>query len=272
MTHALNLRSAALALGGDVAGRNRVLCPGPGHSRKDRSLSVTFRADSTFTVTSYANDDWRTCKDYVRDRLGLSSDWQREPHKDNIPIIRLHPQDDKDLRSRIRSALKRWATSVPINGTLAETYLTSRGLTYSGDAIRFRGNDRSMVALITDALTAEPSRRHVTYLDSEGRKTGRKMYGRAAGAVVRLSPDESVERGLGIGEGLETCLATGFTPIWATLSAGTMKAFQVLAGIECLTIFADRDHAGMSAANACGRRWHEADKEVEIVAPSEIGA
>jgi hypothetical protein len=134
-----SLRSIGAALGGSIAGRNNVLCPGPGHSRKDRSLKVTFRDDGTFTVTSFAGDGWRECKDYVRSRLVLPSDW-RNHDNDNRPAIRLRERDD-DESSRIRSALKRWETSGPIARTLAETYLGSRGLSYGGDAIRFRTND-----------------------------------------------------------------------------------------------------------------------------------
>ena len=268
-----SLRSIAAALGGSIAGRNSVLCPGPGHSRKDRSLKVAFRDDGTFTVTSFADDDWRQCKDYVRERLGLPYEGPRH-HNENVPVIRLSdPRDEEDLQNRIRSALKRWERAIPPGGTLAETYLASRGLSYHGDEIRFRVNDRSMVALITDAVTAEPCGVHVTYLDGDGHKVGRKMYGRATGAVVRLSPDYDVEYGLGIGEGIETCLATGFAPIWACLSANTMSAFPVLSAIECLSIFADNDASGtgLAAAKTCAERWHAADREAIIHIPTDTG-
>jgi putative DNA primase/helicase len=265
------LRNIAAALSGDVISNRYVLCPGPGHSGNDRSLKVKFKPDGSFSVTSFAGDDWQVCKDYVRERLGLPNDWQREAANEDALVISLRECDD-DERARIRSALQRWSNATPMAGTLAETYLASRALSYRGDAIRFRENDRTMVALMTDIVTNEPTGVHCTYLDRDGRKTERKMRGRALGAVVRLSPDEDVHYGLAIGEGIETCLATGFTPIWACLSAGTMERFPVLPVIQALTIFADRDYAGMSAANACGRRWHEAGREVEIVAPSEIGA
>lgn len=132
--------------------------------------------------------DWRECRDYVRERLGLPNDWRREPANDNQPIIHLRERDDDDLPARIRSALKRWETSRPIVGTLAETYLASRSLAYSGDTIRFRENDRTMVALMTDAVTAESCGVHCTYLDNDGRKIARRMFGRAKGSVVRLFP------------------------------------------------------------------------------------
>jgi hypothetical protein len=66
------LHSWAAALGGDVSG-NSVTCPGPGHSAKDRSLSVTpsATAPSGFLVNSFAGDDWHECLDYVRAKLAL---------------------------------------------------------------------------------------------------------------------------------------------------------------------------------------------------------
>ena len=49
-------REIALALGGDVVSFNRVAAPGPGHSSKDRSLSVLITG-SDFIVHSFAGDD-----------------------------------------------------------------------------------------------------------------------------------------------------------------------------------------------------------------------
>src|SRR5580700_4529808 len=68
----LSLRSLAKALGGEVSG-GQILCPGPGHSPKDRSLSVTFSPDAPdgFVVNSFSNDDFGDCRDYVREKLGL---------------------------------------------------------------------------------------------------------------------------------------------------------------------------------------------------------
>ncbi|MBR0916073.1 toprim domain-containing protein [Bradyrhizobium japonicum] len=267
-----SLKSIAHALGGDAVGNRYVLCPGPGHSRRDRSLKVKFKSDGTFTVTSFAGDDWQTCKDFIRERLGIPNDWRREPVNDDAPVVELRERED-DEPARIRTALQRWERAIPLTGTLAETYLASRGLSYQGDALRFRENDRTMVALMTDIVTNEPCGVHCTYLDRDGGKIERKMRGRAAGAVVKLSDDTDVEYGLGIGEGLETCLATGFAPIWACLSAGTMSAFPLLGGVECLTVFADNDAsgAGLAAAKTCAERWHAAEREVFIHIPTITG-
>lgn len=68
----MNLRSMARALGGVVVG-HEVLCPGPGHSPQDRSLSVKIDVNSPdlFIVHSFAKDDFRECRDYVKARLGI---------------------------------------------------------------------------------------------------------------------------------------------------------------------------------------------------------
>lgn len=68
----LSLAAAANLLGGDVSG-GQVLCPGPGHSAVDRSLSVKFDEGCSegFLVHSFAGDDPLICRDHVRERLGL---------------------------------------------------------------------------------------------------------------------------------------------------------------------------------------------------------
>jgi hypothetical protein len=67
----MSLKSIAAALGGDVSG-DQVRCPGPGHSRKDRSLSIRLdpSARDGFIVHSHCGDNDLTCKDYVRERCG----------------------------------------------------------------------------------------------------------------------------------------------------------------------------------------------------------
>jgi len=91
--------------------------------------------------------------------------------------------------------------------------------------------------------------------------------------VIRLWPDESVTRGLAISEGIETALAAahGSSPVWAAIDAGNLGAFPLLDGIESLTIIADHDDAGLSAANNCARRWANAGREVRVATPRIAG-
>ena len=69
----LSAHQIAAAMGGDVTGPDSCNVPGPGHSSKDRSLSLKIdpTAPDGFIVYSHAGDDDIACKDYVREKLGL---------------------------------------------------------------------------------------------------------------------------------------------------------------------------------------------------------
>jgi AAA domain len=68
----ISLEQIARALNGKIR-NGQVIAAGPGHSAADESLSVTLSdtADGGFIVKSFANDDWKTCKNYVLEKLGL---------------------------------------------------------------------------------------------------------------------------------------------------------------------------------------------------------
>lgn len=72
----MNARSLASALGGDAVSSYQVVCPGPGHSPKDRSLSVfiDWQAPDGFRVHPHApGDDWQACRDHVKRQLGIGT-------------------------------------------------------------------------------------------------------------------------------------------------------------------------------------------------------
>lgn len=264
-----DIKSASARLGGDVPRGNRLLCPGPGHSKSDRSLSVTFNNDGTFTTHSFAGDDFRDCRDHVKAVLGLS---------DDVPVAFRYevPLFDIERLRKQSDAFSIWERSVPIVDTPAETYLQSRRLSYGGNSLRYWQGGRAMVALITDAVSGEPIGLHRTFLDRNGNRTAKKMLGGASGGVVRISNDDEVVSGLAIAEGIETTLAAlrlGHGPAWACLSAGNVEKFPVLNGIGALTIFADHDASGtgIRVAEACARRWHAAGREVTITISHTLG-
>jgi hypothetical protein len=55
----VDIRQVAVKLGGEASGPNSVLIPGPGHSPRDRSLSVRFdaRVRGGFSVYSQCGDE-----------------------------------------------------------------------------------------------------------------------------------------------------------------------------------------------------------------------
>ena len=66
----LGLRQIASALGGHVEG-SVVRAPGPGHGKLDDSLLVKIKYDGSIFVHSFSGDDWKVCRDFVMNRLGI---------------------------------------------------------------------------------------------------------------------------------------------------------------------------------------------------------
>jgi phage/plasmid primase-like uncharacterized protein len=137
----------------------------------------------------------------------------------------------------------------------------------------------AIVGRFTTALSNEP--RGIWRRPISGEKP--KTLGPMAGCVIRLWPDEAVEQGLVLGEGVETVLSaatrirhkgTLLQPAWAACSASNLERFPVLSGIEALTILVDNDASGtgQKAAAACAARWSVAGREVTRLTPKILGA
>lgn len=84
MSLPLTISRIAELLGGDVAGA-QVLCPGPGHSADDRSLSVKMDPNDRegFKVHSFAGDPWKECRDHVAKLLRLPEPPQKKQKAKN---------------------------------------------------------------------------------------------------------------------------------------------------------------------------------------------
>jgi hypothetical protein len=121
MTAALSLGSIAKALGGEVSGR-QILAPGPGHSPRDRSLSVRVdpNAPDGVLVHSFAADDWRACRDHVKARLGIEP--ERERKGGEFPALgRCSPKSCRPIGTRNSVADGR-----SISGTIAAIHAERR--------------------------------------------------------------------------------------------------------------------------------------------------
>ena len=108
MSIALDARSIARALGGDVVGRDQVAAPGPGHSRNDRSLSVRLSATAPdgFLVNSHAGDDWRDCRDHVKHALGMPTGIASPPRPTQPAISFAQPAHDDRIDDALRYGRK----------------------------------------------------------------------------------------------------------------------------------------------------------------------
>jgi hypothetical protein len=269
----LDARRIAVSLGGELSGRDSILCPGPGHSPQDRSLSVALdpNASGGFLTHSFAGDDWRACRDYVRERLGLPLETGPRRAREARQRPSQPQREGDDHAKKIAEALSLWAEGVDPRPTIVKTYLCLRRLELddeiAGRVLRWHAGIGAMLALFRSVETDEPRAISRTFLDRDGRKLGRKFLGPVRGAAVKLDADENVLGGLHIGEGVETCMSArqlGLRPAWALGSAGAVEAFHVLGGIESLTLLAEHDCASASAVEACAARSHGAGREVLI--------
>lgn len=172
------------------------------------------------------------------------------------------PTGSREAASRL------FAASLPVAGTLAETYLRARGITrpVSSSALRFHpkcwhrdeGQTRStprpaLIAAVTDGA-GRCQGAHRTWLAPDGQDKAqvavqRRAMGHLLTHAVRLTPASDI---LVLGEGLETLLsireAAPGLPVWAALSAGHLGAVDLPQGLERLYIALDRDPAGQRAA------------------------
>jgi hypothetical protein len=298
----VDIRAIARALGGEIAGRC-ILAPGPGHSAKDRSLSV--RLDPTapdgFLVHSFGGDDWRACREHVR--ACLRKGYGLGPGEQPTPRPRLARGEEDEARrtafvhEQIAAIVRQL---VPLRGTAGEQFLhKKRGIDtdliadvlertdaigwhpqvyYNEPGHPLHGRRLGcVVGVMTDPNTGKPTGAiSRTFLDDNGHKVCKaKSWGSPLG-VVRLSRDEDVLQGLHIAEGFETAVAAmafGFRPIWSAGSDTIMSRLPTLAGIETLTIFADNDEnrAGECAAHVVEARWRAARREVRIIIRDKPG-
>lgn len=192
----------------------------------------------------------------------------------NLPSRDVPLRDRRTARDPTLAAQRLFAASAPIAGTLAETYLRSRGVTDLTrlDALRFhprcfyRAEAHAQAeywpALIA-AITDPPGRItgvQRTYLARDGSAKAplmvpRKALGRIVGNAVRFGDPGDV---MIVGEGVETVLSLRAVlpamPMAAALSAQNLGALRLPPSLKRLYVAADRDEAGLGAAEPLRQR------------------
>ena len=273
----MNIQAVAkLFTNGVVTGSNSIKCRAPNHSNRDGSLSIIFgeQFPNGFIVHSFAGDDWKACRDYVKSVLGIINDYKSRE------TVRIAPLPTKGNTDKTKFAERIWNESTRYIDSPAWNYLVTRGLSpVNTSALKYHAacpfmGDKApaMIVAMVNAQTNEFQGIHRTRLNPKDKA----MLGSSKGAVVKLSNDESVTSSLNICEGIETGIALmnmGYAPVWSCLTAGGIAKCPVIEGIETLTIFADNDanQAGQNAAIECAIRWRDAGVEVKVFAPAIEG-
>jgi hypothetical protein len=262
------------AMGGDWYGPYGMV-PAPGHSPKDRSISIRPHSSDPgdVVVNSFSGDDPLAIKDELRSR-GLLPE-RSSPSRMQVP--RKPAQEALGAASEAGEALGQlkkahwlWGCSQPVPGTLAERYLRevrriegellpTRFLPASGE------HPPTMVAAF--GLTDEPEPGfmrveasalrgvHLTKLRPDGlRKAAKIMLGRGHTLPIVLGlMNDGLELAIteGVEDGLTVRMLGGFG-VWAAGSANRMPglAAHIPSWVARVTVFIDADPAGERFGNA----------------------
>jgi phage/plasmid primase-like uncharacterized protein len=292
---AASLNAIRSRIGGDLYdGGRRLICPGPGHAPRDRSLSVLLTPQGRVVFHSFAGDDLAACVEH----LGLEGDQgRRMTSAEARKAEAAHRQRQAAERSRKGAHCAQvWEATQPGPGSLVEVYLRGRGITVPiPPTLRFHENTPAgyggpgfgpaMVAKVEDGQ-GQMIGLHLTFLRPDGSGKAdmdrpKRMFGSVGGGAVRMS-DHQPDAPLAIAEGIETALSyqqLKAVPTWACLSTLGIERVQLPAGVRQLIVAADGDEAGLRAARAklerhargastaldappLGRDWNDVLKEV----------
>ena len=257
-------RKITMALGGKWYGRyGLTFCPAH-HNTVTPALSVGMGREGRLLLNCKAGCDFSAVTAALRDR-GLS---QRDGSSQRDYKAEQAAVDHK----RTLQAQQVARETVPITGTIAETYLRARGISCSLplDALRFHpacwhSSGKHMPAMVARVKGSDGYAIHRTYLAADGSgkadvEPAKAMLGNCAGGAVRLIEADGP---LVVAEGIETALslASGLlqTPatIWAALSTSGMKNLRLPTTPARLTIASDGDPAGRAAAQMLAERAHK---------------
>jgi len=271
---------------------------GDARNTPGRSLYVRLHADQSSGQragkwTDGASGEYGDLLDIIRESCGLTSfpEVAAEarcfldlPRPDSQPH---HPSRLPAPAGSPKSARRLFAMSQPIAGTLAETYLRSRGIAtlagtpnlrfhpscfYRPDPVSATQTWPAMIAAVTD-LSGTVTGVHRTWLDPSGAckapvATPRRAMGHLLGNAVRFG--EAVDI-LAAGEGIETMLSLRCImptmPMVAALSAAHLAAILFPATLRRLYIARDNDAAGDNAASRLAYRAQLVGIEAISVSP-----
>lgn len=247
-------------------GDHRIACPECGRGGRDKSAGLKVEQDGAVAHCFRCGytEAFRLKRSVMRRAPCIQAPRQNEPKHTTL----------SDFGRRL------WESTSELSG-VAVDYLTHRHCVIPPAYGDLRWHPvlkhpsgyvgAALLALITDTNTNEPLSIHRTWIASTGKAAIDKPRLLLANhcidnGVIRLWPDDEVGHTLGLAEGIETALSVAWSgyPAWATIDAGHLGRFPVLAGITQLVIAQDNDQAGIAAATTCAQRWADANRWVAV--------
>lgn len=179
-----------------------------------------------------------------------------------------------------KAALAIWAAATPIEGTPAEAYLRSRGITMQLPhtlrfaRLRYPQEQALRPALVAAVCVPDGDLTGIqrTFLTDDGRKADvpevKLSLGRVAGGSIQLGgPVASLIVTEGLEDGLTLAQALGRS-VWVSAGTATLSRMELADVTRAVVIGADGDAPGEAAANKAAHAFTAAGRKVRIMRPA----
>jgi hypothetical protein len=246
----------------------------PAHDDRLPSLSISCGADGKLLLHCFAGCSFEE----IISAAGLSSSSAcRSATSADLDEIKRQQQQEEVRKLDYCRTL--WKQGQPIEGTLSQAYLASRGIDQWSVSQRHHPSlmhaqyGEAMPALLTVVQrSGHLVGLHRTYLNADATKRDKLMLGKCKGGAAHLIGQTGP---LIVAEGIETALSlpslhkSDNGRYWSALSASGMKSLELPANPDQLILAADGDTAGLSAAQDLGERAARRGWEVILMQAPE---
>lgn len=270
----IDLATLAKRAGGVFNGHD-ALIPGPGHSKADRSLSVSIGDNGKLIWCSFAGDGEDAVRAYLKE-LGVAG--EGAPAQGSPPAT---PERARRPGAGAHWAAALWRESFAIHGTLGARYLRGRAIGAPfPPSLKFHpecrdGPFRRPALIAARTMLATPDQvvsvqRTFLARDRSGKapvREAKKSLGACKGGGVVLG---EIGATLLVAEGVETALSAAALfglPAVATLGAAHTRRLMVPVSVREIVIAADNDNAGRAAAEALAARLRKEGRSVRVESP-----
>lgn len=237
----------------------------PAHGDRNPSLTLADGTDGRLLPNCKAGCGFTDVLDALRG-LGLVEGRGSFTPPSPSEIARREAEDRAEAQKWANQARAIWKETPPIHGTVAETYLRSRGIACDlPKSLRFHPDcwhptAKRFPAMVAAIQGMDLPAIHRTYLDGAAKariEPNKMMLGAVLGGAVRITEADGP---LIVSEGIETALslASGLlsrpATVWACLSAAGMAGLRLPDRPHRLTIATDGDQPGKAAGYKLAER------------------
>jgi hypothetical protein len=210
------------------------------------------------------------------------------------PTLTSPPRAADDVRKRVERAEKLWLSRQTLLNSVAAVYLEVRGIAHlvpcadlgfhpscphPGSTFEHPVRLPALIAAVRD-VDGRFVGIHRTFLRRDGSgkadiEPQKASLGPVRGGAVRLATIEQVQAAgaVVIAEGIESAASAGLMlsmPAWAAVFSGNLKTGLVLpTSVRKVVIAADRDAAGIEAAEWAKHRLRREGREVDLAVPHD---